>query len=177
MPPARSTTPGQVPAGRSRRSGHRARNVTLGLLITVVALCGVAGIVYKLSHRQDAASPPVTVTKTVPAPGSPSPALTVREYFAAINHHRYLLAWRLTSENESFATFKAGFTGTLHDKLTIQSTVGNVVTATLVGDADRRHRQDLPGHIHDCQRRDQRHGRTPGELTASYILTRLLAGS
>jgi hypothetical protein len=105
--------------------------VTLGLLITVVALCGVAGIAYELSHRQDAASPPVTVTKTVPPPGSPSPALTVREYFAAINHHRYLLAWRLTSENESFATFKAGFTGTLHDKLTIQSTTGNLVTATL----------------------------------------------
>ena len=131
-PSARSTTPRPSAAVRGQRGGHRARNVTLGVLITVVALCGVAGIVYKLSHRQDAAIPPVTVTKTVPAPGSPSPALTVREYFTAINHHRYLLAWRLTSENETFATFKAGFTGTLRDKLTIESISGNVVTARLV---------------------------------------------
>ena len=131
-PGARSTTPRPGLAVRGQRGGHRARNVTLGLLIAIVGLCGVAGIIYKLSHRQDATLPPVTVTTTVPATGSPSPALTVRDYFAAINHHRYLLAWRLTSESESFATFKAGFTGTLHDKLTIQSISGNVVTASLV---------------------------------------------
>ncbi len=131
-PGTRSTTPRQGPAVRGQRGGHRARNVTLGLLIAVVGLCGVAGIVYKLSHRQDTTLPPVTVTTTVPATGGPSPALTVREYFAAINHHRYLLAWRLTSESETFATFKAGYAGTLHDKVTIESTSGNVVTAGLV---------------------------------------------
>ncbi len=131
MPGAGSTRPGQAPAVRGQRGSHRARNVTLGLLIGVVGLCGAAGIVYKLSHRQDATLPPVTVTKTVPPAASPSPALTVQEYFAAINHHRYLLAWRLTSEKETFASFKAGYAGTLHDTLTILSISGNVVTAKL----------------------------------------------
>jgi hypothetical protein len=136
MPSTRSTKPGQGPAVRGQRGGHRARNVTLGLLITAVGLGGVAGIAYKLSHRHDTTLPPVTVTKTVPAgtgpgTGSQSPALTVREYFAAINHHRYLLAWRLTNEQKPFATFKAGFAGTLHDTLTIQSVSGNVVSASL----------------------------------------------
>ncbi len=131
MPGTRSTRPGQAAAVRGRPGSHRARNVTLGLLVAVVGLCGVAGIVYKLSHRQDRTLPPVTVYTTVPATGSQDPALTVREYFAAINHHRYLVAWRLTSESETFASFKAGFAGTLHDSVTIQSVTGNVVTARL----------------------------------------------
>jgi len=67
----------------------------------------------------------------VPATGSQDPVLTVREYFTAINHHRYLVAWRLTGESETFASFKAGFAGTLHDSVTIQSVAGNVVTARL----------------------------------------------
>jgi Protein kinase domain len=137
MPSTRSTKPGHSPAVGGQRRSHRARNVTLGLLITAVGLCGVAGIAYKLSHRHDTTLPPVTVTKTVPpsngpGTGSQSPAVTVREYFAAINHHRYLLAWRLTNEHETFATFKAGYAGTQHDALTIDQINGNVVSASLV---------------------------------------------
>jgi hypothetical protein len=138
-PPTRrdSVTPGTQPqltgagqAGRGRPGQHRARNVALALLITVIGLCGVAGIAYKLSHRNYRSLPPVTVYRTV-HPSSQDPARTVREYFAAINHHRYLVAWRLGGASESFTTFKAGFAGTQYDTVTILSTSGNVVTAKL----------------------------------------------
>jgi serine/threonine protein kinase len=118
-------------AGHSQPGQHRGRNVALALLIVVVGLCGVAGIAYKLSHRNDQSRPPATVYKTVPATVA-NPARTVREYFAAINHHRYLAAWRLSGTSESFATFRAGFAGTAYDTVTILSTSGNVVTARLV---------------------------------------------
>jgi len=127
-----STEPTRGPAARGSRGSHRARNVTLTLLIAVVGLAGVAGIVYKLSHRQDRTRPPVTVTRTVPATSAANPARTVREYFAAINHRRYLIAWRLTDESETYATFKAGYAGTAHDTLKVLSTSGNVVTGRLV---------------------------------------------
>jgi hypothetical protein len=123
--------PGPGHGGSGRPSQHRARNVVLGLLIAVVGLCGIAGIAYKLSHRNDRTLPPVKVYTTVPAQGG-NPALTVREYFAAINHRRYEEAWRLGGERESYATFRAGFAGTLHDTVMILSVNGDVVTARLV---------------------------------------------
>jgi len=55
----------------------------------------------------------------------------VREYFGAINRHRYLVAWKLSGEQEKFATFEAGFAGTAHDAVRILKTNGNVVTASL----------------------------------------------
>ena len=56
----------------------------------------------------------------------------MREYFGAINHHRYLVAWKLSGKQEKFATFEAGFAGTSHDAVRILGTNGNVVTASLV---------------------------------------------
>lgn len=125
------TRPRQRPAGPASPARHRTRNVILAVVITAIGLCGAAGIVYKLSHRSYRSSlPPVTVTKTIPA-GAQDPAATVREYFAAINHHRYLEAWRLRGEREPYAAFRAGFAGTLYDTVTILSIQGNVVTARL----------------------------------------------
>jgi len=68
----------------------------------------------------------------VPAQGAGNPALTVREYFAAINHRRYLEAWRLSGERQPYAIFRTGYAGTLHDTVMILSVNGNVVTARLV---------------------------------------------
>jgi hypothetical protein len=132
MPGARPQQPGPGHAGSGRRGQHHTRNVVLGLLIAIVGLCGIAGIVYKLSHRTDRTLPPATATKTVTPGISAHPALTVREYFAAINHKRYLDAWRLSGETEPYATFRAGYAGTMHDTVTILSVNGNIVTARLV---------------------------------------------
>jgi serine/threonine protein kinase len=132
LPGTRPHQPGQRPPGPGQPHQHRARNVVVGVLITVVGLCGAAGIAYKLSHRQDRTLPPVTVYTTVPAGSGQNPVLTVREYFAAINHHRYVAAWRLSGQSQSFQSFKAGFTGTAHDTVTIVSVSGDVVTAKLV---------------------------------------------
>ena len=135
-PDTRPHQPGRGQAGRGqarrgRAHPHRARNIVLALLITVIGLCGVAGIAYKLAHRRDRTLPPVTVYKTVPATSGQGPALTVREYFAAINHRKYQLAWRLRGARESFVTFRAGFAGTEHDTVTILSVSGDVVTIKL----------------------------------------------
>ena len=127
------TRPQQRGSGRGGRGGsskHRARNVVLGLLVAIVGLCGIAGIAYKLAHRNARNLPPVTVYKTV-TPGASDPAFTVREYFAAINHRRYAVAWRLSGASEPYGVFRAGFVGTAHDTLTILSVSGNVVTARL----------------------------------------------
>ena len=129
-PVTRPPRPGPGQAGRGRPSRHRGRNVALALLIIVVGVGGVAGIAYKLSHRNERSLPPVTVYRTVPAVKQ-DPARTVRDYFAAINDHRYLAAWRLAGASESYATFRTGFVGTAHDTVTILSTSGDVVTARL----------------------------------------------
>jgi hypothetical protein len=105
--------------------------MVVGLLIALVGLSGVAGIAYKLSHRPGRTLPPVTVYKTVQPGSGQDPAMTVREYFAAINHHRYLEAWRLSGAREPFLKFQAGYAGTLHDAVTILAVNGDTVTARL----------------------------------------------
>jgi Protein kinase domain len=130
-PATKPRPPARTPTGHGQPGHHRGRNIALALLIIVVGVCGVAGIAYKLSHRNDRSLPPVTVYRTV-RPTAQDPARTVREYFAAINRHRYLAAWRLSDESESFAAFKAGFAGTAYDTVTILSTSGDVVSARLV---------------------------------------------
>ncbi len=101
------------------------------MIIVLVGIAGLAGIGYKLSQRPDGSVPPPTVTTTVQATVG-DPARTVRDYFAAINHHRYLVAWRLSGEREKYSAFVAGFAGTAHDTVTILSTQGDVVSARLV---------------------------------------------
>jgi hypothetical protein len=130
-PPTRPQQQGRGQADRGRPRRHRTRKVLLGLLIGIVGLSGVAGIAYKLSHRTGRTLPPVTVYKTITPGAGQVPAQTVLEYFAAINHRRYLEAWRLTGETEPYAVFRAGYAGTLKDTVTIESVSGNVVTAKL----------------------------------------------
>jgi serine/threonine protein kinase len=124
--------PEPVTGDRKRRSRGRGRGVLIGVLIALVGLAGVAGIAYKLTHNQPGGTPtPPTVTTTV-TPTTANPRTIVHEYFAAINHHRWLVAWRLVGEKGTYAEFRDGFRGTLHDTLSIQSVKGNVVTASLV---------------------------------------------
>jgi hypothetical protein len=103
----------------------------VGLLIAIVGLSGAAGIAYKLSHRPDRTRPPVTVYTTITPSAGLSPAQTVLDYFAAINHRRYLEAWRLSGAREPYAKFRAGYSGTLHDDVTIVAVNGDIVTAKL----------------------------------------------
>jgi hypothetical protein len=60
----------------------------------------------------------------------------VRDYFADINEGRYLAAWKLTPEAEPYVKFKAGFAGTAHDAVTIESVAGSVVTVKLAATQD-----------------------------------------
>jgi hypothetical protein len=61
------------------------------------------------------------------------PAATVRAYYRAINNHNYARAWHLGGRftGSSYSAFAAGFQGTAHDKVSILSVIGNVVTARL----------------------------------------------
>jgi hypothetical protein len=101
----------------------------VAIVFVLVCLAGAAGVAHALSHRH-----PGTLAT---AANSMHPALTrqgrvVRKYFAAINSHRYLLAYHLRGDSGSFKDFMLGFTGTAKDIVTIKSVNGDVVTATLV---------------------------------------------
>jgi serine/threonine protein kinase len=124
--------PSRVSPGRGRGDRHTGRNITIALLVALFVL-GVAGAVaYRLAHRTDSATPlaPATTTVTVPPPKT-DPATIVREYFAAINHQRYYLAWELTPRTQPEPQFAAGFDGTAKDIVQIVSVSGDVVTARL----------------------------------------------
>ncbi len=125
--------PDTRPSAVKRRRSHRGRDVVLTVIIAVLCLGGIAGFAYALSHRHHGGLPPAAAsTPPVSPAGQANPARVVREYFLAINHHRYLIAYRLRDQNESFADFVAGFNGTAHDTVTIESVSGDVVTARLI---------------------------------------------
>ena len=100
-------------------------------MLALVCLAGAAGIADELSHHHDRARPPASTGSGQQA-ALGNPARVVREYFAAINSHRYALAYELGSRSESLGVFEKGFADTALDKVTIQSVSGNVVTAHLV---------------------------------------------
>jgi serine/threonine protein kinase len=113
----------------SRRRRQRGRGLALAMVLALACLVGAGGIAYALIHRHNAAPPA--------AASSLPPALTkqgrvVREYFWAINQHRYPLAYKLHDTSETYKSFVLGFAGTKKDAVKIQSVKGNVVTATLV---------------------------------------------
>ena len=58
----------------------------------------------------------------------------VRDYFAAINHHNWALAWRLGGKNtgQSYAVYKQGFAGTRHDTVRILGHSGDIVRARII---------------------------------------------
>jgi serine/threonine protein kinase len=148
-PPADRGVPGQRQAGpalrqprdyqpgRPRPSRGRGGRVLAGLLgVAVIAV--LAGFGYKLlGHRGPTTHPPAT-SQSGTAVSASNPARVVREYFAAINHRRYRVAWFLVgngtagkSNGTSFKQFEAGFAGTSVDRVTILTTRGDVVNARL----------------------------------------------
>jgi tRNA A-37 threonylcarbamoyl transferase component Bud32 len=149
--------------GPARRRSRGA--VAAGVAAVLIVLVAAAGAAYLVQHRIGAspstASPPAATgpagARTGAGPGAsaasnpaaapstpaatvvPPPnalAATVRAYYAAINHHRYLRAWRLGGRNtgETYPAFVSGFTGTAHDGVTVQSVSGNVVTAQVAAE-------------------------------------------
>jgi serine/threonine-protein kinase len=147
-------TAGQTgPSGPARRRSRGA--VAAGVAAILIVLVAAAGAAYVVRHRiggssPSAASPPAatgpagasrspSAASSTPATAVPPPhalATTVRAYYAAINHHRYLRAWRLGGRNtgETYPAFVSGFTGTAHDGVTVQSVSGNVVTAQVAAE-------------------------------------------
>jgi serine/threonine protein kinase len=117
---------------RGRPARHTGRNVTIALLVALFVAGVVGAVAYRLAHRTDSATPPpaATTTITVPPPKT-DPATIVREFFAAINRQRYLVAYQLTPKAEPYSKFAGGFAGTERDVLTIESVNGDVVTVRL----------------------------------------------
>ncbi len=133
--PERSQHAGNQHTGNQHTGNQRTRDLALIVILVLACLVGVAGIGYALSHRGNGPPSPAAGTGSSGLQaGVGHPAWVVREYFAAINHHRYLIAYRLSdqSQSEPLATFEAGFKDTLHDTVLIQSVSGDMVTAHLV---------------------------------------------
>jgi hypothetical protein len=102
------------------------------VVLALACVVGAVGISYALSHRHHGALPPAS-TRSVPPPLTKQ-GRVVRAYFAAINDHRYLLAYRLGGHSGSLKGLKAfvvGLADTKHDTVTIDSVSGDVVTAQL----------------------------------------------
>jgi hypothetical protein len=76
---------------------------------------------------------PLPTTAAPAASTHLGPAATVRAYYRVINNHNYARAWHLGGRftGSSYSAFAAGFQGTAHDKVSILSVTGNVVTARL----------------------------------------------
>jgi len=126
-----SAQPDTRPSAHVRRRSHRGRGLALALVLALGCLAGVAGIAYALAHRHHDRLPPAATSSGPPATQA-RPARVVREYFAAINHHRWLIAYRLRNESgESYADFVKGFADTKLDVVTIDGVTGDVVTARL----------------------------------------------
>jgi hypothetical protein len=114
-----------------------------GLTLTASACAGSASAPH---HPANVAAPATASTAPATASASPSPsahhqhrhhatapAATVRAYYRSINNHNYPRAWHLGGRvtGSSYSAFAAGFQGTAHDKVSILSVTGNMVTARL----------------------------------------------
>jgi hypothetical protein len=88
-----------------------------------------------------ASSSSVTPTSTTPPT---DPAGVVQAFYDAVNNHDYQTAWQLGGQNlgHSYADFSNGFTGTIHDDVTITGVNGNIVSVLLVA-------QQTDGKLHN----------------------------
>ena len=115
---------------RQRQPRRRGRVVAAVVALVVIAGAAVAGA--KLLNRPGNTQPPVIVT----VPAQPlTPGQTVEAFFAALNHHNYQKAWRLDTFDhisEDYQQFVSGYGGTLRSVVTILSTNGSVVSASLI---------------------------------------------
>jgi hypothetical protein len=86
------------------------------------------------SSSTPVSTPTVTPTKQS---GPLGPASTVKAFFQAINDHNYQRAWNLNTAAHSisdYAQFKAGYSDTSHDTVTIEGVSGDTVSISLVAD-------------------------------------------
>ncbi|WP_033400043.1 hypothetical protein [Actinokineospora enzanensis] len=96
-----------------------------------------------------ASSEPSVTTESAPATTSVAPVTlgdpgsVVNAYFDAINAHDYQRAWDLGGKNtgKSYTDFAAGFAGTDHDEISIETVQGGTVTLGLTAyQTDGSHR-------------------------------------
>ena len=119
------------PATRPRPARRRRGSWVPGALIGLAVVVVLAAAGYKVLHHRSPAPTP-SASQTTGASAAGTPALIVREYFAAINRHQYRVAWHLDSgSGQSLAAFEAGYADTKRDKVTILSVRGDVVRARL----------------------------------------------
>jgi len=123
-----SALPDTRPAAHIRQRSHSGRSLALAVVLVLACLVGVAGVSYALAHRHHGA--PRAATSSM-HPAQTEQGRVVRAYFAAINQHRYLLAYRLHDKSGSFKKFVLGLADTAHDIVTINSVNGEVVAAQL----------------------------------------------
>ena len=130
---------------RPRRRG-RALPWLLGFLI--VAILAGAGLVAlhlrgNASPGGGATTPPPHTpsvsasTRTSPSRAVAGPAGVVRQFYRDINDHNYAAAYRLEPavySYKTFAEFKAGYSDTTHDTVTITGVSGDVVSVYLSAD-------------------------------------------
>ena len=137
--------PRTQPGGRPPRRG-RTLPFLAGMLV-VLLLAGAALLVlHALNKNSNAGRGTTSGRSHSPRAGSSSPtsssspalatpAGVVRAYYAAINHHQYHTAYKLSAEpsKQPFGQFKQGYESTTrHVTLTITGVSGNVVSVQLV---------------------------------------------
>jgi len=130
--------------GSPRRRPGRVLPFLLGVLFIVILAGAAALVLYLRGHggpQTGPNSPGSRTTATSPA-NSPSsraavprrPDAVVTAYYDAINARDYAAAYRLSTyaqRTKTFAHFKSGYAGTLHDTLTITGVTGDVVNFDL----------------------------------------------
>ena len=132
-----------VPQRQPRR--RRRRGWVVAGVVAIVVIAGVAIAGARLLHRPGKTSPTVYVTVR---PQVLKPAATVQAFFAALNAHNYARAWELNSfdhASEDYQQFVSGYAATARSVVTILSTDGNVVSASLAAYQTNGTVQDYQG--------------------------------
>ena len=124
------------PGRRGRRPRRRRRGLAVfATTVLVLAVLAVGLAWWKKAFQPDnqAAGSGVSATSspTVHAVVAPDPPTVVKRYYAAISRRAYLRAWQLGGDHttSSFASFKAGYSDTVRDVVTITGWKGDTVTA------------------------------------------------
>jgi len=139
----------QLPPGQGLPPKRRRK--ALPLLFTILAIAILAAAAVLVLHLRgngahggpragsttgtrssQSGSPSRSPSSSRAAPASPDTVVT--NYYEAINSHDYRTAYRLNERaqsEESFTTFKLGFTGTKYDSLTITAVTGDKVSIDL----------------------------------------------
>jgi hypothetical protein len=140
----------RLPAGQGQPPRRRkALPIVLAILVIAI-LAGSAIFVLQLRGSGSSQGGPsggvttgtrsshsVSPSRSPSSSPATSPDTVVTNYYTAINDHDYRTAYRLNEKaqsDESFTTFKVGFTGTRYDNLTITGVTGETVSINLTAD-------------------------------------------